>query len=607
MSDIIQLLPDSIANQIAAGEVVQRPSSVVKELMENSIDAGATEIELIVRDSGKSLIQVVDNGIGMSHMDARMSFERHATSKIRTSEDLFSIRTMGFRGEALASIGAVAQVELKTRQEGDELGVCLEVEGSQVKKQEPEACQEGTCISVKNLFYNVPARRNFLKSDSVEYRHILEEFQRIVLAYPGIQFCMFHNDAEIFHLRKANLSQRIVGLFGKNYREQLVQCSEETERLKVLGYVGKPENSKKTRGEQYFFVNNRFIKNGYLNHAVMGAYEGLLPEGNYPFYALFISIDPKHIDINVHPTKTEIKFDDERTVYGVISAACRSALARHNVTPTLDFDQDVNFGMTRRHESPARETIQDKFYSQFKTTTPREKSNLENWERLFDPQVERSSLDFDNSQKLSFTIDSDVNTSSSQKEELRDKKQTTFQLHNQYIVTQVKSGMMMVSQEKAHERILYERCLEQMENRAGASQQNLFPETIELSPSDHALVMGMKEEIKSIGFDFDTFGKSAIVVNGVPADFKSKGDRSLFEGLLEQFKENKSKLSLDVRENLARSIAKRSSIKAGDALEKDEMSSLIDQLFACQNPNYSPDGQITFYILDLNKISNYFN
>jgi DNA mismatch repair protein MutL len=579
---------------------------VVKELLENSIDAGANAIELIVKDSGKTLIQVNDDGIGMSFMDARMSFERHATSKIRETEDLFSIRTMGFRGEALASIAAVAQVELKTKRASDELGVVLEVEGSKVKRQEPEAATDGTSISVKNLFFNVPARRNFLKSDSVEYKHIIEEFQRVALGYPAVQFCLFHNDTETFHLKSGNLSQRIVGLFGKNYREQLVQCEEDTDRMKIFGYIGKPEFAKKTRGEQFFFVNGRYIRNGYLNHAVMNAYEGLLQEGALPLYVLFIQIDPVHIDVNVHPTKTEIKFDDERTVYGIIGAATRSALARHNVTPTLDFDLDVNFGALQQPSPFGKEPVKDKQYSNFKTTPP-ERANLANWERIFDPEVERSSLDFsETTSSIQFTIDSKANTSTVKNEDVVHTSKV-FQLHNEYIVTQVKSGMMLVDQEQAHERILYEKCLQNMQNMTAATQQNLFPDTIELNPSDHALVSGMENEIKALGFDFDLRGSSAIVVNGVPADFSSRGDRSLFEGLIEQFKANKAALSLDVKENLARSMAKRSSIGKGTSLTSDEMSSIIDQLFACANPNYGPDGKVTFRILDLNKIANYFN
>lgn len=337
MLDIIQLLPDSIANQIAAGEVVQRPASVVKELLENSIDAQAKQIQLIVREAGKTLIQIIDDGIGMSETDARMCFERHATSKIRSSEDLFKIKTMGFRGEAMASIAAVAQVEMRTRRITDELGILIRLEASELKAQEVVSTPPGTNIQVKNLFYNVPARRNFLKSNPVEMRHILDEFQRIALANPDISLSLYHNDSEIYNLPAGKLSRRIVDLFGKSYREQLASCEEETSFVSVRGYVGKPEFAKKTRGEQFFYANNRYIKNGYLNHAVMTAFEGLIPEGTHPFYVLFIEIDPIHIDINVHPTKTEIKFDDERTVYAIVQAAVRRAMSQHNLTPSLDF------------------------------------------------------------------------------------------------------------------------------------------------------------------------------------------------------------------------------------------------------------------------------
>ena len=604
MPDIIKLLPDSLANQIAAGEVVQRPASAVKELLENSVDAGATFIKLIVKEAGKVLIQVIDDGKGMSETDARMSLERHATSKIRTSEDLFSIRTMGFRGEALASMAAVAQLEIKTKQEDQELGSMICVEASEVKKQEPVACEKGTSISIKNLFYNVPARRNFLKSNGVEMKHIVDEFQRVALANPEIGFSLHQNDMETYNLPAGKLSQRIVHLFGKNYQQQLVACSESMDHVEIQGYVGKPDFAKKTRGEQFFFVNNRFIKSNYLNHAVTNAFQGLIAESSFPFYVLFITIDPKHIDINVHPTKTEIKFDDEKTVYAVVRAAVRQALAKHNVTPALDFTADINLGAKLNFQ---RETIKDKNYSQFRTTTsPREQSNLENWDRLFDENRGKIHQDqlIEHDDSMTLTFGSQMNVQ--QEEEREISKSAIFQLHNRYIISQVKSGMMIIDQQAAHERILFEKYMTTLKSKTGASQQTLFPQAISLNPSDFSLVMELEEEIAALGFLIEPFGKSDILIKGMPVDLTSGNEKEIFEGLLDQFKKN-VELSMPKSENLARSLAKRTSLKLGSVLKEEEMETLIDQLFACENANYAPNGRKTFHIVELNSIENFFN
>ncbi len=605
MPDIIRLLPDSLANQIAAGEVVQRPASVIKELLENAIDAGADKITVIVKDAGKELIQVIDTGQGMSETDARMSLERHATSKISKSEDLFAIRTMGFRGEALASIAAVAQVEIKTKQAGKELGSRIVVEASDVKVQEPAACEEGTSICVKNLFYNVPARRNFLKSNGVEMKHIVDEFQRVALAHPGVGFALYQNDLETYSVSPGKLSQRIVSLFGKNYKEQLASCAENTDLITIHGYVGKPGYAKKTRGEQFFFVNNRFIKNNYLNHAVVNAFEGLIQEGYFPFYVLFIDIDPRHIDVNVHPTKTEIKFDDERTVYSIVRSAVKQSLSSHNFTPALDFSADVNLGQKL---TASRETLKDKNYTQFRTTG-REQANIENWEKLFDEnegKVSMQDLQHEEDNNLVLTFGSSLNKTSG--EPLEGKPgQAIFQLHLKYIVSQVKSGMMFIDQEAAHERILFEKYLANLEQRSGASQQSLFPQTVSLNPGDYSLVMEMEEEIKALGFVIEPFGKRDVLVKGTPMDISHLNEGGIFEGLIEQFKKNKAELSIPRRENLARSLAKRTGIKEGVRLSQEEMQSLVDQLFACEIPNYAPNGRSTFYILDLKKIENYFN
>lgn len=614
MLDIIQLLPDAIANQIAAGEVVQRPASVVKELLENAIDAKSTKIIVKIKEAGKTLIQIIDNGSGMSGTDARMSFERHATSKIRKSEDLFSIRTMGFRGEALASIAAVAQVEMRTKRHEDEIGTCVLIEGSEVKKQEPVACTDGTSISVKNLFFNVPARRNFLKSNPVETRHIIDEFQRAALSHPEISFSLFQNDMEVYNLPAGKLSQRIVGLFGKQYKEQLIPCREDTERIAIKGYIGKPEHAKRTKGEQFFFVNNRYIRNSYLNHAILNAYEGLLPEDTFPFYVLFIEIDPVHIDINVHPTKTEIKFDDERTVYAIVRAAAKQALGAHNITPTLDFDLDVNFHSISPTLNINTSNQAERNYGQFKTNA-RNHSNAQHWEKMFEIS-HKEITDYsggeipDFSRQESLTFESAANQKPSQKEQYEREEQVNnnfFQIHGQYIASQIKSGLMLIDQQAAHERILFEKYCTALEKKSGASQQLLFPQTITLNPADFALVMELEAEFSALGFAFNVFGKSDIVINGVPVDTAGNDGRDLFEGLLEQFKKNKAELSIGKRENMARSLARRTAIKPGQQLSVTEMRTIVDQLFACTNPNYSPYGQVIFYILSLEKIADFFH
>jgi len=621
MSDIIHLLPDAIANQIAAGEVVQRPASALKELLENAVDAKATQVHVIVKDAGKTLIQVIDNGKGMSMTDARMSFERHATSKIRNTEDLFSIRTFGFRGEALASIGAVAQVEMKTRQSGAELGTIIVMEGSEVKKQELVSCPEGTSISVRNLFFNVPARRNFLKSNPVEMRHMVEEFQRVALSYPEIGFTFIQNDLELFRLLPGKLSHRILGIFGKSYQGQLVSCLEETPHLNVRGYIGKPESAKKTRGEQYFFVNNRFIKNNYLNHAVSNAFEGLISSDMQPFYVLFLEIDPSHIDINVHPTKTEIKFDDERTVYAVVRSAVKQSLGAHNVVPALDFSFDVNFTenwKSNREQTEAvhtENTIQpdnqgmENKYKTFQSPAY-QKQSVSGWERLFEGGG--NATEISRGKEIRNMGDEEILTISSKANEdvlhfpEGNATGATFQVENNYIVAQMSTGLMIIDQQSAHERILYERYRKQLQQAAGASQQCLFPPHIQLSQADFALVMDIKEELLSLGFVIVEFGKDTVLIQGVPADIQVNNEKALFEGLLEQFKHFKSELSLDKRENLARSLARRSAIKRGSKLDTSEMEIIVGQLFACQNPNYGLSGNKTFVKIDLHQIHGFF-
>jgi DNA mismatch repair protein MutL len=614
MSDIIRLLPDALANQIAAGEVVQRPASVVKELLENAVDAGSTTIQLIIREAGKSLVQVIDDGSGMSETDARMSFERHATSKIKHSDDLFAIRTLGFRGEALASIAAVAQVELRTRRESEELGTLIRMEASQLKAQESVASLPGTNIAVKNLFFNVPARRNFLRSNPVEMRHILDEFQRVALANPQINFSLYHNDQEVYNLQAGKLSHRIVGIYGKSYREQLAPCQEETPFVSVTGYIGKPEFAKKTRGEQFFFVNNRYVRHNYLHHAVMTAFEGLLADESYPFYVLFIEIDPVHIDINVHPTKTEIKFDDERSVYAIILASVKKALGTHNISPSLDFGFNVNFPGLDAMPAPSQ-TDSYKSAAASYTKTPLEKSNLNNWKALyqeFQNNFPKQEMPDEKEQEgfSSLTFESKANdmpaTKANSAPVPTDREVATFQLHYKYIVAQVKSGMMLIDQHAAHERILYDRFMMSLLESTAVVQQLLFPVTIDLNPSDFLILMEIQGEITKLGFSFRLLGKNTVVVEGIPADVPLGNEKDLMEGLIEQFKWNKAQIDISAKENIIRSLARRSAVKKGVRLSSEEMHKLIEQLFSSTNPNYAPDGSPTLVVLNLEKINSFF-
>lgn len=633
MADVIQLLPDSIANQIAAGEVIQRPASVVKELMENAVDAGSKNIKLIVKDAGRTLIQVIDDGCGMSETDARMSFERHATSKIRSADDLFAIRTMGFRGEALASIASVAQVELRTRRHASEMGTLLHAEGSRVKSQEPCQTAAGTSFSVKNLFYNVPARRNFLKANTVEFRHILDEFERVVLANPDIFFSLHHNGSEVFHLPPGNLRQRITGVFGNSINNRLVPVNEDTDVIQIKGFVGKPEFAKKLRGEQYFFVNSRFIKSSYLHHAVMSAYEEVLPKEMYPFYLLFLDIDPARIDVNVHPTKQEIKFEDDRLVYNYLKVAVRHGLGQYGVMPSLDFEQESGLKLpylTAKQEkdkpfvTPARnsgawQNDDAKTFSTGRDNDPvqrREDNNLRNWQLLYkdlggtdeDPQgAANSEGEEENIQTLTIgsSWESEETTLATGTDAAFAKQhKAPYQLQGTYIISQIKSGYMLIDQQSAHERILYEQYLSMMETRQGSTQQQLFPITLNFSPNDATLLKDLLSEIQPLGFDVQEFGVNSFVVNGLPAELAGKqSERSILESLLEQHKIG-LELQLNTRESLARSMARSAAIKRGQLLNDMEMQALIDQLFACAMPFRSPFGKkcfVTYELEDLQK------
>lgn len=595
MSDLIQLLPDHVANQIAAGEVIQRPSSAVKELIENAIDAGASNIKLIIKDAGRTLIQVVDNGSGMSDTDARMSLERHATSKIKKADDLFSIRTMGFRGEAMASMAAISHLEIKTKLHSNDLGTKILVEGSELKSQESCATNNGTSISIKNLFFNVPARRNFLKSDNVELKHIIDEFQRMALAHPDCAMSFFQNDKEVFNLPSSSLKQRIVGIFGNKYNEKLVPVKEETSLVAVNGFVGKPEFSRKTRGEQFFFVNQRFIKSGYLHHAVANAFQELIPEKHHPSYFLFFDIDPKFIDVNIHPTKTEIKFEDEKSIYAIVRSCVKRALGVHNIIPSLDFEKDPAFDNipTSKKVNLKEPSIKvDSSYNPFEqktksdnTYSPTPKVKTENWEQLFEELPTPSN----NTTEV-------LGKSWSENTEETDK--TIFQLNKQYIVSSIKSGLMIIHQQRAHERILYEYYLK-MQHNEGPSQQLLFPKTIELAPSDIEIVKTISDELLNMGFRFDYLNKNSIVVLGTPTDVEMDNLDKVIEELVEQFK-NES--SIEKHDNLSRSLAKSMSIQSGRKLNQEEMRSIIDNLFACQIPNTTAKGKPTLITLTLEEL-----
>jgi DNA mismatch repair protein MutL len=593
VADIIALLPDSIANQIAAGEVIQRPASAVKELLENAVDAGSTEIQLIINDAGKSLVSVMDNGKGMSETDARMAFERHATSKIKKIDDLFSIKTMGFRGEALASIAAVAQVELKTRRETDELGTYIEIENSTVINQELCACNVGTTISMKNLFFNVPARRNFLKSNASEMRHIVDEFIRVALAFPEILFTLTSNGQQVFYLETGSLKQRIVQILGNNYNAKLVSVKEDTDYMNIFGFVGKPETAKKTRGDQYLFVNNRFIKSAYLNHAINNAFETMIAKDSYPSYVLFIDLDPSQIDINVHPTKQEIKFEDEKIVYAFVHAAVKHALAQFSIAPSLDFTLNADIQNLDAINKPFTTEIKQQASASnlFKTFTgkhqahkiePNEKSELKHWK------------DFFTSDRNSNTDTEIPTTNSIEFNSLPIVSSFYYQLHKTFIISSYKSGFIIVHQQHAHERILYENYSSQSLNKQPVVQKSLFPITLDLATPDAILLEDLLPEISAIGYEIEHFGNNTFIIQGTPADVATGNEKHSLELLLEQFKHFSSDIKYSKREKLVRCMSRQQAIKAGTILPVEEMQSLIETLFMCNTPNISPTGNPTY-------------
>jgi DNA mismatch repair protein MutL len=612
MSGIIQLLPDHVANQIAAGEVVQRPASVVKELLENAVDAKASDIKLIVKEAGKTLVQVIDNGLGMNATDARLCFERHATSKIRQAEDLFDLHTKGFRGEALASIAAIAHIEMKTKQDQEELGNHIVIEGSKLTKQDVAVLPKGTSFAVKNLFFNIPARRNFLKSETVEFRHVLDEFQRVALAHPSISFTLIHNGSELYNLPGSNMRQRIVAIFGGKTNEKLVPVSEDTDLIKINGFVGKPEFAKKSRGEQFFFVNDRYIKSPYLHHAIMSAFEGLLKEGNQPSYFLYLQVPPHTIDINIHPTKTEIKFDDEHSLYAILRSSVKHSLGQFNVAPILDFERDSNLDTPYQYKDKTADfpTIQvDSGFNPFAAEKPskslasfgsyKKDTPQGNWESLY------VGLKQDSDEIASFSFEStEVTGSLFESEAIEATAQATYQIHKKYIVSTIKSGMLVMDQGRAHQRVLYEQFLTNITIQKAASQQLLFPLELYFSADEMQVLRDMQPTLENTGFVFDAFTADAIQISGLPVLMAESDVSVVLEELIHNIQNEIPESSFSQSDTIAKSMAKSLAVKTGTYLTDKEQENLVNSLFACKEPTISPFQKptfITFTVEDLDK------
>jgi DNA mismatch repair protein MutL len=616
MADIIQLLPDHVANQIAAGEVVQRPASVVKELLENAIDADATEIKLILKEAGKILVQVIDNGNGMSTTDARLSFERHATSKIRSAEDLFQLITKGFRGEALASIAAIAHVELKTKQADQELGTHLIIEGSTVKAQEVTVTPKGSSVAVKNLFFNIPARRNFLKSNTVELRHITDEFHRVALAHPDIAFSMFHNGSELFNLHESNYRQRVVNIFGSKTNEKLVPVDEVTEVLKVKGFIGKPEYSKKTKSEQFFFVNNRFVKSPYLNHAVNAAFQGLLKDGYHPTYFLNLYVNPKTIDINIHPTKTEIKFDDEHTLYAILRSSVKHSLGQFNIAPVIDFESQGSLNTPYSYKGKVGKTPNievDRSFNPFVDDIPKQSKYKEQnrqltsklyWDSLYVGLESKGNATQTDFGEVTFESDSKSETIFGENDVASEK--TTYQLRQKYIVSTIKSGMLIIDQNRAHQRILYENLLKQLTLKEATTQQLLFPLQLGFSASDIEIISQLKSDLEYAGFEFSALKKDEVVITGVPVGVPESEVSIVLEQLISDVENDVPDQNFSASDLLAKSMAKSLAIKTGKTLNTDEQEHILNSLFACKEPSVSPANKTTFITLGVDDIEKKF-
>ena len=610
MSGIIQLLPDHVANQIAAGEVVQRPASVVKELVENAVDAKATEIKLIVKDAGKTLIQVIDNGLGMNVTDARLCFERHATSKIRHAEDLFAIHTKGFRGEALASIAAVAHVELKTKQAQEELGIHIIIEGSKVITQDVAVLPKGSSFLVKNLFFNIPARRNFLKSDNIELKHIIDEFERVALAHPAISFTMISNGSEVFNLPSSNYRQRIVNIFGGKTNEKLVPLTEETEILKITGFVGKPEFAKKNRSEQFFLVNNRFIRSPFLHHAIMNAYDGLLRDNNQPSYFLFLEVPPHTIDINIHPTKTEVKFDDEQALYAILRATVKHSLGMFNVAPILDFERDANLDVPYDYKDKTlgSPTIQvDRSFNPFEPETKnysglpsyvKSKSAQPNWESLY------TNLKQDAAEVSLDSFETDLVASKLFDDNPTESQTLIYQFNRKYIINSIKSGLLVIHQNRAHQRILYEQFLTNITIHQASCQQLLFPLEIKFSRDEMLNLKEIQPNLEGIGFAFEKMGVDVLIISGLPAQISESNITDILHDLIYNLQENVPEDSFSLSDSISKFMAKSVAIKSGKYLNTIELENIVNGLFACKEPNVSPFQKPIFITLtteDLDK------
>ncbi|WP_430810601.1 MULTISPECIES: DNA mismatch repair endonuclease MutL [unclassified Carboxylicivirga] len=636
MSNIIQLLPDSVANQIAAGEVIQRPASVVKELMENAIDAGATNIQVITKDAGKSLIQIIDNGYGMSETDARMAFERHATSKIREANDLFALRTMGFRGEALASIAAVAQVELKTRRADEDLGVQINIAGSQLESQEPVQCSVGSQFCIKNLFYNVPARRRFLKKTSTELRHIINEFQRVALAHPQVALTLVHNEVPMFSLPAGNIKQRVVNMNGKQMGSNLIPIDTDAVMVKITGFIGKPESAKKTMGDQFFFVNNRFMKHPYLHRAVMDAYSNILQPDTIPAYFIFLEVDPQIVDVNIHPTKTEVKFEDERAIWQILSAAIRESLGKYNLMPSIDFDttDQIHIPVSGGKDALVEPSVEvNPFYNPFEeeqrqtassfntgggTATFRSKASAGDWEKLYDDKDNNALPDFsalanaemgNQSAAIETPEQPPVQQTfmSSSQNEAAVSSSRFFQLKNKYILTSVKSGLMMIDQKRAHERIVFEGFIRTLQSGASLSQKSLFPEELNFGPQEMAMVDELLPDLMTLGLELQKSGEGQFQVLSTPAGLDNVSAAQLIDGILTDFRDGEVDLQKEVTEQIATSMARRAAVPYGKALTVVEMSELFDQLFACMVPNFSPSGKPIISIMDMEEMHKRFS
>jgi DNA mismatch repair protein MutL len=604
MSDIIQILPDSVANQIAAGEVIQRPASVVKELVENAVDSGATNIKVVVKDAGKTLIQVIDNGSGMSDTDARLAFERHATSKIRKADDLFAIETFGFRGEALASIAAIAQVELRSCKKGEELGTLIRINGSDFETQEAISCQQGSIFSVKNLFYNVPARRRFLKADAAEFRHILDEFHRVALAHPEIAFSLIHNDTEIYNLPVSPLKPRILNLFGKALSGELLPLNVETTVISAEGFIGKPENARKKSGLQFFFVNNRYMRHPFLYRTLLNSYQNLLPPDSNPSYFIYFNTDPKFIDVNIHPTKTEIKFEDEKTVSQILSAAVRQTLGKTNMIPSLDFDNEPLFDIPplRKGQDVIEPEIQINYdFNPFENEKSKSAAsfsapskNLSGWQDLY-KVVEQS----DENQTNLFPDHEEK-----QREEIPSRQ--LMQFKGRYILVPVKSGLMVIDQKRAHERILFDEFERRLGDNNFSSQKLVYPKNIEMNVQDAAIFRDLLGDLQKLGYDIDEFGKNSFVIHGVPAGMVSQSPEESIENFIALYQSLDILPGENVQEKMFVALAETNAIASGKTLSQEEMQHLVDSLFGSQNPNYSPSGRSIFSIISTDDLEKRF-